>query len=361
MHGSFQNKDTGHFYDDVHLKEIEMNQLQLIGSDGRLGRRDFLKLSTAMGGIMLMGSAMPALCATTKRLSIATGGMGGVYFPMGGGIASLITKYIPGVEAAAEVTAASVDNCKLVAAGKSDMGIVMADVAYDALMGTGKFKDKLPIVNLAMLYSNLMHVVTIDGKGFKSVADFKGKKISTGAPGSGTEIKALRVLEAYGLDPDKDITRDRLGASESAGALKDGKIDAYFWDGGVPTASVMDIASTPGTKISLLSHAEAVDKMTAKYGPVYFKSTIPKGVYSGVDTDVSVAAVGNILIANANMDPKLAYDILNAMFSHLPELVAVHKEAENIQLSLATVGSPLPFHKGAIQFYEEKGIKIQQG
>ncbi len=338
-----------------------MNQVRFIDSDGRLGRRDFLKLSTAIGGFMLMGNALPVLGQTTKRLSIATGGMGGVYFPMGGGIASLISKYIPGVEAAAEVTAASVDNCKLVAAGKSDMGTVMADVAYDALMGTGKFKDKLPIVNLAMLYSNLMHVVTIDGKGLKSVADFKGKKISTGAPGSGTEIKALRVLEAYGLDPDKDISRDRLGASESAGALKDGKIDAYFWDGGVPTASVMDIASTPGTKISLLSHGEAVDKMTAKYGPVYFKSTIPKGVYSGVDTDVSVAAVGNILIANANMDPKLAYDILNAMFSHLPELVAVHKEAENIQLSLATVGSPLPFHKGAIQFYEEKGIKIQQG
>jgi TRAP transporter TAXI family solute receptor len=308
---------------------------------------------------MLMGAQNPALGETKKRISIATGGMGGVYFPMGGGIASLITKYIPGVDASAEVTAASVDNCKLVAAGKSDMGIVMADVAYDALMGMGKFKDKLPLANLAMLYSNLMHVVTIDGKGIKSVSDLKGKKISTGAPGSGTEIKALRVLEAYGIDPDKDVTRDRLGASESAGALKDGKIDAYFWDGGVPTASVLDIASTPGTKISLLNHGEAVDKMTAKYGPVYFKAEIPKGIYPGVDADVSVAAVGNILIANENMDPKLAYDILNVIFGHLPELIAVHKEAENINLSTAAVGSPLPFQKGAIQFYKDKGITIK--
>jgi TRAP transporter TAXI family solute receptor len=335
-----------------------MDQLRYIENNGRLGRRDFLKLSTAIGGIMLMGNPNPALTQTTKRLSIATGGMGGVYFPMGGGIASLISKYIPGVEASAEVTAASVDNCKLVAAGKSDMGIVMADVAYDAMMGTGKFKDKLPITNLAMLYSNMMHVVTIDGKGIKSVADFKGKKVSTGAPGSGTEIKALRVLEACGIDPDKDISRDRLGASESAGALKDGKIDAYFWDGGVPTASVLDIASTPGTKITLLNHGDAVDKMTAKYGPVYFKSTISKGIYSGVDSDVSVAAVGNILIANANMDPKLAYDILNMLFAHLPELIAVHKEAENIQLATAAVGSPLPFHKGAVQYYQEKGLTI---
>jgi TRAP transporter TAXI family solute receptor len=336
-----------------------MDHLRLIESDIRVGRRNFLKLSAAFGGAMLMGTPNPALGQTVKRLSIATGGMGGVYFPMGGGIASLISKYIPGVEASAEVTAASVDNCKLVAAGKSDMGIVMADVAYDALMGMGKFKDKLPITNLAMLYSNLMHVVTIDGKGIKSVSDLKGKKISTGAPGSGTEIKALRVLEAYGIDPDKDVSRDRLGASESAGALKDGKIDAYFWDGGVPTASVLDIASTPGTKISLLNHGEAVDKMTAKYGPVYFKAEIPKGVYSGVDADVSVAAVGNILIANENMDPKLAYDILNVIFGHLPELIAVHKEAENIKLSTAAVGSPLPFQKGAIQFYKDKGTTIK--
>lgn len=336
-----------------------MDHLQFIERDIRVARRDFLKLSAAVGGVMLMGAQNLALGETKKRISIATGGMGGVYFPMGGGIASLITKYIPGVDASAEVTAASVDNCKLVAAGKSDLGIVMADVAYDALMGMGKFKDKLPLTNLAMLYSNLMHVVTIDGKGIRSVADLKGKKISTGAPGSGTEIKALRVLEAYGIDPDKDVSRDRLGASESAGALKDGKIDAYFWDGGVPTASVLDIASTPGTKISLLSHGEAVDKMTAKYGPVYFKAEIPKGVYSGVEADVSVAAVGNILIANENMDPKLAYDILNMMFGHLPELIAVHKEAENINLTTAAIGSPLPFQKGAVQFYKEKGITIK--
>jgi len=336
-----------------------MDHLRFIEIDSRVDRRDFLKLSAAIGGVMLTGNLNPAIGQTTKRISIATGGMGGVYFPMGGGIASLITKYIPGVEASAEVTAASVDNCKLVAAGKSDLGIVMADVAYDALMGMGKFKDKLPITNLAMLYSNLMHAVTIDGKGIKSVSDMKGKKISTGAPGSGTEIKALRVLEAYGMDPDKDVSRDRLGASESAGALKDGKIDAYFWDGGVPTASVLDLASTPGTRISLLNHGEAVDKMTAKYGPVYFKSTITKGIYSGVESDVSVAAVGNILIANEKMDPKLAYDILNMMFGHLPELVAVHKEAENIQLATAAVGSPLPFHQGAVRFYTEKGITIK--
>ena len=150
--------------------------------------------------------------AQTKiRLSIATGGTGGVYYPYGGGMAAVLSRHLPGVEATAEVTAASVDNCKLVAAQKADLGFVMGDSAHDAYAGTGKFKEKLPLRNLAILYSNFMHVVALDGKGINTVADLKGKKISTGAPGSGTEVKALRVLEAYGLNPDKDITRDRSG------------------------------------------------------------------------------------------------------------------------------------------------------
>jgi uncharacterized protein len=323
-----------------------------------IGRREFLKLGTALCGTMLMGKPSMVFGQITKRISIATGGMGGVYFPLGGGIATVISKYIPGLEAAAEVTAASVDNCKLVAAGKSDIGFSTGDVADDAAHGTGKFKEKLPIVCLVSLYSSPTHLVALDGKGIKSVADLKGKRVSTGAPNSGTENMAVRVLEAFDINAEKDIKRDRLGASESAGALKDGKIDAYFWMGGVPTASVLDLAASPGTKISLISHGDAAEKMAAKYGKVYYKGVIPKDSYPDVDVDVTVAAVGNLLVVNEKMDTKLAYDILNVMFGHLPELVAIHKEATNIQLETATVGSPMPFHKGAIQFYKEKGIKV---
>jgi len=129
-------------------------------------------------------------------------------------------------------------------------------------------------MTLAVLYINNMHLVTLEGKGIDKPMDLKGKRVSTGAPGSGTEVKALRVLEAYGLDPDKDMKRDKLGASESAGALKDGKIDAYFWDGGLPTASVTDLGATPGVKMKLIAHADAVPKMTEKYGPLYFKGVI---------------------------------------------------------------------------------------
>jgi TRAP transporter TAXI family solute receptor len=324
----------------------------------RIGRREFLKLGTALCGTMLMGRPSIVFGQITKRISIATGGMGGVYFPLGGGIATVISKYVPGVEAAAEVTAAAVDNCKLVAAGKSDLALTIGDVADDANNGKGKFKEKLPIVCLAVVYSAPMHIVSADGKGIKYVSDMKGKKISTGAPNSGTENMALRILEAYGINAENDIKRDRLSASESANALKDGKIDAYFWMGGVPTASVLDLAASPGIKIRLIPHEDAVEKMVKTYGNVYFRGVLPKNVYPGVDVDVPGAAVGNMLVAHEKMDTKLAYDILNAIFSHLPELVAIHKEATNIQLETATVGSPVPFHKGAIQFYKEKGIKV---
>jgi uncharacterized protein len=326
--------------------------------DYLLNRRDFLKISGAVGVGSLISFPTVGAAQTKIRLSIVTGGTGGVYYPYGGGMAAVLSKHLPGVEATAEVTAASVDNCKLVAIQKADLGFVMGDVGYDAYMGMGKFKDKLPIRNLAVLYSNFMHIVALEGKGINSVADLKGKKISTGAPGSGTEIKALRILEAYGINPDKDITRDRLGASESSGALKDNKIDAYFWDGGLPTASILDIAATPGIKIKLLGHGEAIPKMTAKYGPVYFKGIIPKNTYPGVAVDTPVASVANLLICHEKLDPVLAYNILKTLFAYKPELVAVHKEALHLTLEAAVHGSPIPYHPGAVKYFKEKGAKI---
>jgi TRAP transporter TAXI family solute receptor len=293
------------------------------------------------------------------RLSIATGGTGGVYYPMGGGMANIISKHIPYAEATAEVTAASVDNCLLVGAKKSDMALIMADTGWDAFQGGGKFKEKLPIMTLAVLYINNMHIVTLEGKGIEKVTDLKGKRVSTGAPGSGTEVKGLRVLEAYGLDPDKDMKRDKLGASESAGALKDGKIDAYFWDGGLPTASVTDLGATPGIKMKLISHGDAVPNMTAKYGPLYFKGVIPAKMYPGQDKEVSIARVSNLLICNKDMKDTVAYDIVKTLFEHKPELVAVHKMAEELELAPQADGSPLPFHPGAAKYFKEKGVNLK--
>ncbi len=331
---------------------------RLFDEDGRMSKRDFLKATAAVGGLALLGGSGRAFAQGKKRLSVATGGMGGVYFVIGGGIASILTKYA-GVEAAAEVTAASVDNCKLIAAKKSDMGLIMGDTGYDAFKGTGSFKGKpLPVRTLCVLYPNLMHVVTVEGKGIKKVSDLKGKRVSTGAPGSGTEVKALRVLEAAGINHDKDIKKDRLGAGESAGAMKDGKIDAYFWDGGVPTSSVLDLSASPGIKIVLISHEDLVSKMVEKYGPVYYKASIPKKVYTGLESDATVAGVGNLLICHQDMDDKVAYDTVKTIFDHLKELAAIHKEALNINLKDGSSNKAVPYHKGAAKFFKEKGYTV---
>ncbi|MGD9578983.1 MAG: TAXI family TRAP transporter solute-binding subunit [Syntrophorhabdus sp.] len=321
-------------------------------------RRDFLKLTGVLGGTMLLGNTGKVFAQAKKRISIATGGMGGVYFVIGGGIASILSKYA-GVEAAAEVTAASVDNCKLIAAKKSDLGLIMGDTGYDAFKGLGNFKGRpLPLRTVTVLYPNLMHVVALEGKGIKKVADLKGKRVSTGAPGSGTEVKALRVLEAAGVNHEKDIRKDRLGASESAGALKDGKIDAYFWDGGVPTSSVLDLAASPGVKMVLIPHEDLIPKMVEKYGPVYYQTIIPKKLYTGVDVDTNVAGVGNLLMCHQDMDEKLVYDITKNIFDRLKELAAIHKEALNINLKDGSGNKAVPYHKGAAKFFKEKGFTV---
>lgn len=264
--------------------------------DKKVRRRDVLKLTGLLGGAVLLGRAGRAFAQPKKRISIATGGMGGVYFVIGGGIASILTKYA-GVEAAAEVAAASVDNCKLLGAKKSDLALVIADTDYDSIKGTGIFKGKsLPLKTICTVYPHYNQIVTLEGKGIKTVADLKGRRVSTGAPGSGREVIALKILEAAGINHEKDIKKDRLGASESAGTLEDGKIDAYFWSDGVPTASVLDLAASPGVKRAILPHDNLVEKMNAKYGPIYYKTVIPKKSYTGLSVDVPVSGVANLLM-----------------------------------------------------------------
>lgn len=311
--------------------------------------------------IILGVAAFAAIAASAQNISIATGGTGGVYYPMGGGLAAILSKYVQGMQATAEVTGGSVDNLKLIGTGKPYVGFSMADAALDAAKGEDKFKgSNVPVKTLAVLYPNRMHVVSIDGKGINKFADLKGKRVSTGSPGSATEVMAFRLIEAAGLDKDKDLKRERLGAAESANALKDGKIDAFFWVGGLPTAAVTDLANTPNTKIKMIDHAELVPAMNKKYGNLYVEDTISKSIYKGMDADNKQATVMNILVAHEKMDEKTAYNIVKTIFDKQPELVAVHKEAENIKLeNQKNAASPVPFHPGAIKYFAEKGIKLQ--
>jgi len=304
-------------------------------------------------------AAIPAAAQQGERISITTGGNGGVYYPLGGGMANILSKYVPGLSATAEVTGGSVDNLKLLNSGKSEVAFTMVDAAWDAKQGVDKFKDsKFEPRTLMVLYPNRMHVVTIDGTGINKLSDLKGKRVSTGSAGSGTEIMAMRILEAVGIDGHKDLKQERLGVDESVNAIKDRKIDAFFWVGGVPTAAVTDLATTPGVKLKLIDHAEAVDGMNKKYGPLYVKATIAQASYQGMDKPNENIDVWNILVASDKMSDKMAYDIVKTLYEKNPELVAVHKEAMNIDLKYQKIGSPLPYHPGAKKYFEEQGVKF---
>jgi TRAP transporter TAXI family solute receptor len=317
---------------------------------------------------MLLAVTMAAAIGATaadaqqsKQLSIATGGTGGVYYPMGGGFGNILGKELPGVTATAQVTGGSVANLQLIGSGKADMAFSQVDAAWDAINGTDKFASgKLPIRALVVMYPNHMHVVSVDGTGITKVEDMKGKRVSTGSPGSATEVYALRVIEAAGLDPEKDMRRERLGVAESVNALKDRKIEAFFWVGGLPTAAVTDLASTPNTKIKVIDIAHFTAKMNAKYGPLYAEGVIPASMYKGMEADAKNSSVWNILAVNANMDDQLAYDLTRIMLEKRADLALVHKEALNIKPEWQTSSrAGVPWHPGALKYFKEKGIKVE--
>ena len=323
-------------------------------------RKGLVICALALGAAAVAGAARGQGADQALNIAIATGGTGGVYYPLGGGMANVLTKYVPGVQATARVTGGSVDNLKLIGSQQSEVALVMVDAALDALKGEDKFKGApVEVRTLMVLYPNRMHVVSMEGTGVEKMADLKGKRVSTGSPGSATEVMAFRLIDAAGLDKDKDMRRERLGVAESVNALKDRKIDAFFWVGGLPTAAVTDLGATPNVKIKLIDHADMVGKMNAKYNNLYTTGVIPAKMYPGQDKDNSIAVVQNILVANAKMPDKVAYDIVKTFIEKRDELAAVHAEAKNIALENQSIkNSPIPWHPGALKYLAEQGVKM---
>lgn len=310
--------------------------------------------------IAALAAGLVAVTAHAQNISIATGGTGGVYYPLGGGMANVLSQHVPGMSATAEVTGGSVDNLRLIDTGKPYIALAMADASQDAMRGEGKFKGtKVPVRTLMILYTNIMHIVVADSSSIKSVKDMRGKRISTGSPGSATEVMAFRVLEAAGIDPNRDITKERLGATESANALKDNKIEGFFFVVGPPTSAITDLASTPGIKIRFIDHADLVPAMNKKYDNLYAADVLSKSAYPGMAVDNKVSAVANILVAHEKMSDQAVYNIVKTIFDKRDDLIAVHKEAENFKLeNQKAAASPIPFHPGAVKYFAEKGIKL---
>jgi TRAP transporter TAXI family solute receptor len=290
-----------------------------------------------------------------RRLSIATGGTGGVFYPYGGGIAKVITEGLPNVEATAEVTAASIDNLKFLKQGTSDLAFTMSDAAQDAVLARDDFKDfgAIPLRTLAVLYSSYTHLVTLADSGITDVAQLKGRTISMGAAGSGTATLGYRILEASGVGAN-DIRSQSLGVAQSVDALKDGKIDAFFWNGGLPTASVLDLVNTPRIRARFIATDSLLPQLEKTYGPsLYYKAIIPKGMYQQ-DTDIPVVGVAVLLVVSETMSEDLAHDITRVLFERQPELATIHPQAKVLSIKTATTGSPIPFHPGAIRYYRDQ-------
>lgn len=289
----------------------------------------------------------------TQRLSIATGGTGGVYFVYGGGLAEQITRNLDGVEATAEVTSASVDNMLLIADEASDLAFTLADTAQDAVAGREGFDEAVPAQALAQIYTNYTQVVTTADSGIESIDDLQGMRVSVGSPNSGTEVIALRIFEAAGMDADADIDRQQLDVDQSVQALRDGTIDAFFWSGGLPTGAITDLSTTD--QVVMIPTAEYVDDLQQTYGDVYTETDIPADSYDGLEQDVATVVVPNYLVVNESMDEELAYDLTSLLFERKDELVQVHPEAENLDPVTAQEVVGIELHPGAERYFEESG------
>lgn len=300
-------------------------------------------------------AAGPALAQ--DQLSIATGGTGGVYYPMGGGLAEVINKHVEGYQATAEVTGASVENMGLIATGDADLAIGLADTVQQSLSGTGRFEgQQLPMIRaMASLYANMVQIVTLADSGIESIDDLKGKRVSVGAPGSGTEVNAQTLLEANGISFD-DFTAERLNFNETADALANGDIDAGFWSVGAPTSSILNLATTNDIRMIALTEDQIAKADEAD--PTFAPLSLPGGTYEGVADAVPTVGIANVLVVSSEMDEETVYLITKAMFENIAELQAVHPAANQTTIEFTMSATPVPLHPGAIRYYEEVGADI---
>ena len=296
--------------------------------------------------------------ASAQQLSIATGGTGGTYYPLGGGLAEMIGKHLEGYEAVAEVTGASVENMGLVWRGDSDLALALADTVYQASSGTGDFEGRQleNIRALASVYPNAVQLVTLADSGIESLSDLEGEVVSVGAPGSGTELNARALLEANGISYD-DFDPRRLNFNETADAIRDGDIAAGFWSVGPPTSSIMNLATTRDIRLIGLSDEEVAN--AREEVSVFAPYELRAGLYEGMEEGVQTIGIPNVLAVSSEMDEELAYQITKMLFERTDELIEVHPAANDTTVEFAVNSTPIAFHPGALRYYEEIGAEVQ--
>lgn len=312
---------------------------------------------TAIVLVVVLSITSPLL-AQKKFITLGSGSPGGVYYPLGGGMAVVIEKADIGVRCAAESTGASVENSRLVGAEETDMGMVMGSVAYKATKGEDPFEKAYPLMTLFQMYPAPEHIVVLKDSGIKSVNDMKGKKVSIDVPGSGCATMAKAILEEYGFDLEKDLTLANLSQSEMVQALKDGTIDVAFFNFAYPASAIMDLGATRDIELVPLEE-EMLNKLLEKY-PYYIKSVIPGGTYSDISEEVLCLGDSNVMVVHQDMDERLAYNLTKTIFENVTEgqyaLVNVHPIAQLFTPQNA-INSPIPLHPGAMKYFSEVGAQ----
>ena len=289
-------------------------------------------------------------------LSIVTGGTGGVYFPYGGGMSTVINRHIPYLRATAEVTGASVENVRMITEGSAELALIMNDVAFQAYSGEGRFEDDpQPIRTVFQMYPHHYHVVVLEGSDVQNIEDIRGKRVSIGAPGSGTEFKTDLVLTSLGIDYE-EFTPFRLPFAETGDDLRDGQIAVGIWDVAAPTSSVMEITATRDIRLISFSDAE-IDKITSA-NPFYSRFEMAPGTYPGMDEPVVNPSVWNSVVCNKDYPEEYVYDITKAMFENIDHLIAIHHFASFSTPENTVEHSVAPLHPGAIRYLEEIGMEI---
>lgn len=317
----------------------------------------FLKCAWVAVGVvffLVFGIGLQAQAAD-ERLAIGTASTGGTWYPLGGGVAAMINKYVPGYQAVAHPSGASIENIRAIMKKQDALSLSMPDTAFQAYNGLEAFAGK-PAKELRGLMSTYpidIQFYTLDKSPIKTIKDLKGKKVAVGAPGSGTEAMARYVLKVYGLTYD-DINEQFLSATETSEAIKDGNIDAGIVTLGTPAPTLMDLATQRDIRF-LDIEPEVAQKINKEF-PAYFPTTIPAGTYNKQDKPHHTLAWMGLFVVHKDMSDQLAINILKAVFEHKDELDKIHAQFKKISLENAVKGMPIPWHPGAEKLYKEKGV-----
>ncbi len=306
-------------------------------------------------GAAALAGALSMSVQASDYINILTGGTSGVYYPMGVALSKIYNDQIDGAKASVQSTKASVENLNLIQIGRGELGFALGDSVNSAWQGDkdAGFPQKLDkLRGLTAIYPNYIQIVASRDSGIRTLADLKGKRISVGAPRSGTELNARRVFGAAGLSYDDFSRVEYLPFGQSVELIKNRQIDATLQSAGLGVASIRDLSTA--VDITIVPVSAEVAK--ALNNPAYISTTIPAGTYEGQDTDVSTVAVVNFLVTSTNVSDESAYQMARQLFENRDRLEAAHAAGRQIKLENALNGMPVPLHPGAERYYREVGL-----